>query len=101
MGLTEQQFDDCTPRYFVLRLNGLRAAQKRDKTFVMTLVREICFYAGNGGNFKHGVKKRDIFALPNEEVDELKKSKELAKILETAVFMNNWTGSEKWKPPHD
>lgn len=101
MGLSERELHESSIEYIVLRLNGYRAKDERDQRTLMALAREICYYAGNGGNFKHGVKKRDIFPLPGETAEERKNSKELDKVLRAATFMNNWTGSEKWKPPHD
>lgn len=60
----------------------------------MTMIREVCFYAANGGNFSKGVKRSDIFDLPHEKAQRLMEAKRQKKILEEANYLKHWTPPE-------
>lgn len=92
--MLEKEFDDCTPRYFVARLNGLRASQAVQNRLTMSLIREVCYYAAHGGNFQKGLKRSDIFDLPGEKARKLKEAKRQKEILKEAGFLKHWTPPE-------
>lgn len=89
MGMSQKEYNDCTPLWLVRMINGKMAAERSRTKLMMALVRDICYYAGNGGNFKKGVTKHDIYLLPGEKTlleerkrqlkIELEKEKELMK----------------------
>lgn len=102
MGLTESQLNDSSIQYLVRRLNGMRAHEERQVNFTMSLIREVCYYAANGGNFRHGVKKDQIYKLPSDIEAEKNRVIELGKALKDVGFMDNWQKAN-WKAPvaHD
>lgn len=96
MGMSEKEYNECSPKWLVRRLNGRMAVERSRTKLMMSLVRDICYYAGNGGNFKKGVSKHDIFLLPGEQKlieernkalkEQLKKERELMKGWRTPNF---------------
>lgn len=88
MGMTEQELNQSSIQYLVRRINGFRSAQKQDRIFQLTMYRELCYYAANGGNFKNGIKRTQLFSIPGEK--ELERTKYLEELMEGIEVMKRW-----------
>jgi hypothetical protein len=95
MGMSEKEYNECSPLWLVRRLNGRMTADRSRTKLMMALVRDICYYAGNGGNFKKGVAKHDIYLLPGEKELLEKRRKELRVQLEQEKEQ-----MKKWRIPN-
>ena len=71
MAMTETEFWNCTPHYFVTRINGMRAAKKVDLKERWEQTRLIMWASGE---WKEGTQPKDIFRFPWEKslMDEMK-----------------------------
>lgn len=77
MGMIEQEFDCSTTRYFVLRLNGMRAREERDDLKWNWRLRRVAYLAGQ---FKRGTREVDIWRFDYESrttIDELYEARDL------------------------
>jgi hypothetical protein len=91
MGWPERQMNESTVNAIVRAINGYNKSRKDDQVFYMSLVREICFYAANGGNFKKGISRDDLFSIPGEEKAKERLRKERIKELQQArEVMKQW-----------
>ncbi len=70
MGLTEQEFDSSTPRYFVRRANGMRAKEDRDNLIWNWRIRRLAYLTGQ---WAKGTTEEKIWPFPGERTtyDEL------------------------------
>ena len=91
MGMNQKELDESSATYLVRKINGFNAAKNAEIRFRTYLFRELCFYAGNGGNFKNGVKREDVFPVPGErKALEQLKQREIEEIKQGREWMKSW-----------
>ena len=80
--MSEQEFDSSTPRWFVRRLNGMRAAERRRFEIANWQYRRLAYLTGQ---WKKGTKEDDIWRFDHEIQTTVKELEKVREIIET-----NW-----------